>query len=65
MGRVLNSQSYLKNYHIVQKRMGHKMTHIDGVPAVLGGYNDDLITSVEFLENGTWRIGSQHLEFGR
>ncbi len=50
---------------MVQKRMGHKMTHIDGVPAVLAGYNDDLMTSVEFLENGAWRIGSQHLEYGR
>ncbi len=41
------------------------MTHIDGVPAVVGGYNDDLITSAEFFEDGAWRISQQGLEFGR
>ncbi len=45
--------------------MGHKMTHINGVPAAIAGYNDDLMRSVEFFEDGAWRIVQQDLEFGR
>ncbi len=45
--------------------MGHKMTHIDGLPVVIGGYNDDLMRSIEFFEDGAWRVAEQELDFGR
>ncbi len=45
--------------------MGHKMTHIDGLPVVIGGYNDDLMKSIEFFEDGAWRVAEQELDFGR
>ncbi len=32
---------------------------------MVGGYNDDEMSSVEFFEDGAWIIGQQDLEFGR
>lgn len=44
--------------------MGHRMTHIEGFPAVVGGYSDiDNLRSVEFFEDGLWRTEPDVLEF--
>lgn len=47
--------------------MGHKMTHVNGLPTVVAGYDDDLKTSVEYFreDDGAWDDHEDDLEFGR
>ncbi len=46
--------------------MGHKMTHVDGSPVVIGGYLAELLEGVEyFTDGGDWENHPDELEFGR
>ena len=35
-------------------RMGFKMTHLGGMPAVIGGYNTDLLKETEMFDGTQW-----------
>lgn len=41
--------------------MGHKMTFIDGKPAVVGGYESSLMNGVEIFDGTAWVKQSQKL----
>ena len=36
-------------------RMGHKMIMIDGLPHVIGGFDDDLVESIEYFDGVEWK----------
>lgn len=39
---------------MIDARMGHKMTHIDGQPAVVGGYESSLKDEIELFNGVEW-----------
>ena len=41
------------------------MTHIDGMPAVVGGYEDSIKTSIELFDGSSWVLHPDQLTFGR
>ncbi|XP_059097535.1 influenza virus NS1A-binding protein homolog [Tigriopus californicus] len=48
-----------------EKKMGHKMTWLDGQVAVIGGYRDSLIGNVEVFDGIEWTVRSDSLTFAR
>jgi len=45
--------------------MGHKMTHIDGRPVVIGGYEERVLAGVEYWTGDGWEFHQEELEFER
>ena len=50
---------------LTEERMGHGMTHIDGYPAVIGGYNSQLLDGIELWDGANWIAHPDRLTYAR
>ena len=48
-----------------EKRMGHKMAWVDGMPAVIGGYDISLKAEIEIFDGEQWISHPTKLFTGR